>query len=34
MAKNVSGILDVVTKIAKFTGLALKTTAPFLAGLL
>jgi hypothetical protein len=34
IAQNASGIVDVVSKIAKTAGIAIKTVAPFLAGLL
>jgi hypothetical protein len=33
-AKNVSGIIETVSKIASVVGIAIKTVAPFLAGLL
>jgi hypothetical protein len=34
VAKNVSGIVETVSKIAGIVGIAVKTVAPFLAGLL
>jgi hypothetical protein len=34
VAKDVSGIVDVVHKIAQYSGIAIKTVAPFVAGLL